>query len=40
MFYILIILNNIYFINKGSKYYGGWWQCIGEKQREKILMEI
>tara|TARA_A100001234_G_scaffold220367_1_gene233143 strand:+ start:1279 stop:2760 length:1482 start_codon:yes stop_codon:yes gene_type:complete len=25
--------------NKGSKYYGGWWQCIGEKQREKILMD-
>ena len=22
---------------KGCRYYGGWWQSIGEKQREKIL---
>ena len=24
---------------KGCRYYGGWWQSIGEKQREKILMD-
>ena len=25
--------------DKASEYYGGWWQSIGEKQREKILMD-
>ena len=25
--------------DKGGSYHGGWWQCIGDKQREKILMD-
>ena len=25
--------------DKGGKFYGGWWQRISEKQREKILMD-
>ena len=25
--------------DKGSRFYGGWWQLIGEKQRARILMD-
>ncbi len=25
--------------NKGGRFYGGWWQRIGEKERENILMD-
>ena len=25
--------------DNGCRYHGGWWQSIGEKQREKILMD-
>ena len=32
------IFNNGTF-NKGGRFYGGWWQHISEKQREKILMD-